>query len=764
LLRRTRVTPGSRALVTGAAPALPPTRVALAPPTPPTPAQAALTPTSQRAGGPATSPRRRAAWLFTGAIAFSAGAGLITPAAPTAVAAEDSAAATVTLDTVTSSALEPDGVLVLSGTVSNVGNDALRSVQVLPRYSTDPLESAADVTRVTDDDSFRTGSRDERHFDAVASRLDPGEASAFHIEVPVDDLGLPRDGVYVIGVDVRATPSGRSRETVADVRTVMPYVAPDSALPQVPVAFVWSLTDRPSMLPDGTLTDDALAAALAPEGRLGNLVAVGTQAPVSWLIDPDLVGTAQAMADGYDVQQPYGSLAPGTGRDAASAWLTGLARAVSERRFVAALPVGDADLVATVRSATPAVQTAARKAVAPQESLETTLSRLPTDVARNVSVTTGVLAPVGGAIDENTVNAVTDAATRTLILDAANLDGTGGSPAGRLDANGQSYGVVSSDAVLSSTLALAEEAGGDVQIRQRLRSVTALRAISAAQASTNPVPLIAAAPHRWAPTPTGLRTLVDVWTQTPWVKPVGLEEAAASQATPPEVTLDYSESDQARELSLDYLRAVDRAHGDVSRVSTVLANPSDAAAPYEQALIRALSAAWRQDEPGGQAFIGAVTVQADRSLAAVRVGVPGALTLSGRSGRFPVTIENGLGDAVRVGLRFTSSNPDRITVPDVPAQVIEPGETAQVLVAAEAVANGRVQMSVYPVTGDSAAISTPQNFVIVATNFDTIGWVIVGGAVIVLFGAAAVRLVRRGLRRQVTAEPRPSAREHQGVR
>jgi hypothetical protein len=681
-----------------------------------------------------------------------------------ASAAEDSADATVTLDPVTSASLDPDGVLVLSGTVTNAGDAPLRTVQVLPRYSTEPLESAADVTQVAEDQSFRAGTRDERHFDSVASRLDASEARPFYIEVPVADLGLPRQGVYVVGVDVRATPSGRSRETVADVRTVMPYVPAGSELPQVPVAFVWPLTDRPSMLADGTLTDDALADALAPEGRLGHLVAVGTQAPVSWLIDPDLVRTAQAMADGYDVQQPDGSLAPGAGRDAANAWLTGLAQAIAERRFVAALPVADADLVATVRSGAPTVQAAVREAVAPRESLEAILSRLPADLARNVSVTTGVVAPVGGAIDEATVTAASDAGARTLILDAANLDGTGGRPSGRLDIGGQSIGVVSSDAVLDSTLGLAEEPGDDVQTRQRLLSITAIRAISAVQASTAPVPLVAAAPHRWAPTPSGLRTVVDVWTQTPWIRPVPVDEAAAGDATPPEVKLDYSESDQARELSTAYVRSVARAHGDVARVSTVLANPDDAAAPYEQALIRGLSAAWRQDEPGGQAFIGAVVVQADRSLAAVRVGVPGELTLSGRSGRFPVTIENGLGQAVRVGLRFTSANPDRLTVPDVPAQVIEPGETAQVLVQAEAVANGRVQMSVFPVTSDGAAISTPQNFVIVATNFDTIGWFVVAVAAVVLFGAAAVRLVRRGMRRHTETEPTPSPRERQGVR
>jgi hypothetical protein len=690
-------------------------------------------------------------------------ASLISATAPHALGVEDPADVTVAFDPVTSSSLDPDGVLVLSGTVTNASSGDLRTVQVLPRYSTDPLESASDVTRVAEEASFRTGRRDERHFDAVASRMDAGEARPFHLELPVSDLALPRQGVYVVGVDVRATPSGRQRETVAHVRTVLPYLS-SSTLPAVPVALVWPLTDRPAMLPDGTLADDALASSLAPEGRLGNLVAVGTQAPVSWLIDPDLVRTAQTMADGYDVQQQDGSVAPGTGHDIATAWLAGLAHAIADRRFVGALPLADADLVATVRSGDRRVQDRLPQAVAPQESLAAALSQLPTDAGRNVDVTDGLVAPVGGAMDEATAQAVTQAGARTLILDGANLDGTGGNPTGRLEVDDVSLGVVAADTLLSTTLALAEKPGGDVQIRQRLLSATALRAISAQDAARDPVPLIAMAPHRWAPTPTGLRTVVDAWTGTPWVHPVGLQAATGTDPTPPTVTLDYGDTDEAAELSGSYLQEVARAHSEVSRVSTVLAQPGDAARPYEAALIRGLSAAWRQDEPGGQAFIGAVVVQADRSLTAVRVGVPGELTLSGRTGRFPVTIENGLGQAVRVGLRFTSANPDRLTVPDVPAQVIEPGETAQLLVRAEAVANGRVEMAVRPVTGDGMEISPPQNFVIVATNFDTIGWIIVGGAIAVLVAAAAFRLIRRGLRARVPENAAPAPREHQGVR
>jgi Family of unknown function (DUF6049) len=712
--------------------------------------------------GPADSRRvRRAA----AAVALGALATVIPATAPLAHGAEDPAdEVTVTLDPVTSSSLEPDGVLVLSGTVNNASGTDLRTVQVLPRYSTEPVGSASEVSRVAEDDSFRTGRRDERHFAELGSRLAAGDARPFHLEVPVSDLGLPEQGVYVVGVDVRATPSGGQRETVAQVRTVMPYVS-GSAPPAVPVALVWPLTERPSMLPDGTLADDALASSLAPEGRLGNLIAVGTQAPVSWLIDSDLVRTAQTMADGYDVQQQDGSLAPGSGRDSATAWLAGLAHVIGGGRFVGTLPLADADVVAAVRSDDRRVQDRLHEAVAPRESLQATLSRLPAEAGRTVDVTDGLVAPVGGAIDDATARAVIHAGVRTLILDAANLDGAGGNPAGRVRVDNVSLGVVSADALLGATLALAERPGGDVQIRQRFLAATALRAMAAQEAAADPVPLVALAPHRWAPTPSGLRTVVDTWTGTPWVRPVSLPEATDADPKPPTVTLDYSDGDQATELSAGYLHEVAQAHSGVSRVSTVLAEPGDAARPYEDALIRGLSAAWRHDEPGGRAFLGAVMVQADRSLAAVRVGVPGELTLSGRTGRFPVTIENGLGQAVRVGLRFTSANPDRLTVPDVPAQVIEPGETAQLLVQARAVANGRVEMAVRPVTGDGMEISAPQNFIIVATNFDTIGWIIVGGAAAVLFGASAFRLIRRGLRaRRIPDEPAPAPREHQGVR
>jgi len=697
----------------------------------------------------------------------------ISPPAPSAVAAEPAPVATVTLDEQTSTSLSPDGSLVLSGVVTNVGDGPLRRAQVLSRWSLDPLDSTDDITRVADDESFRTGRRNTSFIDAIEEPIAAGQSRPFRIEIPVDDLNLPEQGVYVVGVDVRAQPQGRSRADVASERTVVPYVT-SLTLPAVPTAMLWSLTDKPSMLPDGALATDGLASALARGGRLGNIVASGVGAPVSWLIDPDLVDTALDMADGYVVQAPPGAPAQtpeqGTGQAAATAWLAALDAVLSGKPFVGALPVADADLVAAVRQGGADTKVVGQ-AVVPAESLATTLSRVPKQSGpRGSVVSTGLIAPAGGAIDESTAEAVAAAGGSTLVLGASSVENRPDGVAATLDTGSRTLDVVVTDPVVDAALAAAATPGEEVQARQRLVSAAALHAVTAADEGSAPVPLVGQAPRLWSPTPAGLEAVLRAWTGTPWTRAVPLDQAVSPDtagAATTRVELDYGETEQARELTGSQLAAVDRTRQQMERFGSVLVEPRETRTSYDQALLRGLSAGWRGDEPGTAAFLGAVETQARQSLEAVRVGVPAKLTLSGRTGRFPVSIENGLPQAVRVGLRFTSANPDRLTVPDVPAQVIEPGETAQVLVEANAVTNGSVDVSVRPVTADGVAISAPTPFVVKATNYDTIGWIVVGGAVTVLFGAAAVRLVRRARRARrsahTTAEQTTVAREREGV-
>ena len=105
------------------------------------------------------------------------------------------------------------------------------------------------------------------------------------------------------------------------------------------------------------LTDDELATSLAPDGRLGGLVAALGTAPVGsptrnatcLAIDPDLVETAVAMRSGYQVVGAGGAPpTPGAGAEVAGRWVDSLI-AAARGGCVLALPFADADLVALNR-------------------------------------------------------------------------------------------------------------------------------------------------------------------------------------------------------------------------------------------------------------------------------------------------------------------------------------------------------------------------------------------------------------------------------
>ena len=102
-------------------------------------------------------------------------------------------------------------------------------------------------------------------------------------------------------------------------------VDPPTAPAASPLTLLYPIADTPRRLSTvpgepTLLADDDLAAALAPEGRLGSLVAALAAAPVGspvrdatcLAIDPDLVETAVAMRSGYQVVAVAGP--PGAGR------------------------------------------------------------------------------------------------------------------------------------------------------------------------------------------------------------------------------------------------------------------------------------------------------------------------------------------------------------------------------------------------------------------------------------------------------------------
>lgn len=686
------------------------------------------------------------------AAVLAATATALVPAAP-AVAQPPEADATAALRTVEPAAPVPGDTLVLAGTVRNSGEEPLDNVQALLRYSRDPLESRSDVRRVVDDLEYRYGRRDERYFEVVADRLAPGATAGFRLEVPVDEIGFFEPGVYAVGVDVRGTPVSGPRLTLATERTLLPWMDGVDA-PPVPVAVLWTLAAPPQLQADGTLRTDDLATEVAPGGTLTGLLDAARGTPVGWLVDPDLVATLGLMTGGYEVDDGDGTVQPGRGVGAATRWLETF-RSTVAGGDVSLLPYAVPDVVALARDDEAWAGSVAQDAVE--------ASRGAVDGATGSAYAprrprTDLAALPGGAADTAGLAALASAGIATVVLSGDAVSPAADRPLGRVAAGDTVLDALLTDPGLDAVAADAAAGAsaddpGLVEVRQRWMAETALAVLDAGRSGDDPGGLVTAAPQQWRPAPTLARTLVDTWTSTPWITPSTVAEVAGeppSSGTSGVLAPDLPED--AAELPEDLVDAVATAHADVTRYLHLLAEPDEETAALEPALLRSAAAAWRVDPGSGRGYASALSADAGESLRSVAVLVPPAVTLSSRTGVFPLTVTNDLDRPVLVDLELTPANPDRLRIEAVESLRVEAGEKAAVDVRAEAAANGTVPVVVRLSTTTDEPLGRAQQLRVVATDYGTIGWVVVGLGVLVLIAATVTRVARRP-RAEAAQEP-----------
>src|SRR5690606_7454093 len=117
------------------------------------------------------------------------------------------------------------------------------------------------------------------------------------------------------------------------------------------LTYLWPLMSKPRMTArmesdeeqTPVFRDDTLAKELAPGGRLQQLVKLGEDLPITWVVDPDLLATVNAMTEPYRVRKKGGGTRAGKGQAYAKQWLMDLQGAVKGEE-IAALPFGDPDV------------------------------------------------------------------------------------------------------------------------------------------------------------------------------------------------------------------------------------------------------------------------------------------------------------------------------------------------------------------------------------------------------------------------------------
>ncbi|MGH8774543.1 MAG: DUF6049 family protein [Jiangellaceae bacterium] len=676
----------------------------------------------------------RRGWALT-AVVLATGL-LGAPAARAQEAAQENGADDPTvrasLTTVEPALPQPGGTLTLGGTVENTGDGPLRDVQAILRYSGIPLDDRAKVRQVATDETLRWGQRYIEFFQELDGEFLPGETAQFQLTVPVDEINFGAPGVYAVGVDIRATTPDDERLTVDSQRTVVPWLDTVEPLPTVPVALLWPLAAQPSLLPDGSLIDDDLAADLADGGILSDLVAMAADAPVTWAVDPDLLATVDTMAAGYAVRRADGSTDEGAGADAAAAWLEAYG-AATEGDQTLLLPYAGPDVQALAAAdATLAAQTA-------DDAADLTSALVDGD-APAVAWLAG-----GGTADEATLTALAGTTVDTVVLSGRAVVQREPEAVVTARAGEEELDTVVSDSGLDAAVSAAlgtDPAAGAAAVRQGWLAETAMVALAAAEGADPAPAMVAAAPF---PSPLDAEVaaaLVQTWTQTPWIVPTPLADLPVTVG-PSIVTPDPSAPTAPSALSPDLVTAVANLREQTAHYKALLAESDPDTDRLDRAAIRAASATWRTDQDAGSAYTEAATAFATGPLRQVTVVAPEQPTLSSNRGVFPLTIRNALDRPVVVRLEFTSDNPTRLSIADVPEQLVEAGEQLSVDVTAEAVVNGRVPVTVQLTSVDGAPLGAPQRMVVNATDYGTIGWLVVGGAVALLAGTAIVRLVRQ---------------------
>ena len=223
--------------------------------------------------------------------------------------------------------------VTVTGTLRNTGDRLVGDLEVRLQRG-EALRTDGDVRDALAGDGRADAATPA--FTPLPGTLAPGASMPVTLTVPLrgdptEGLALDRPGVYELLVNVNGVPRDGLRARLAAARLLLPVLSlpagPDPGVaPVEPTApgdppgltVLYPLVDTPHRLPtvpgeQTLLADDDLAGSLAPDGRLGGLLAAfaegapagsAVRAATCLAVDPDLVATAAAMRQGYAVRGP----------------------------------------------------------------------------------------------------------------------------------------------------------------------------------------------------------------------------------------------------------------------------------------------------------------------------------------------------------------------------------------------------------------------------------------------------------------------------
>ena len=668
-------------------------------------------------------------------------------ASPPVTAGEDATTSPlrVVLDTLAPAVPGDRATLRIRGRVVNMSDTTVSDVSVRLRRSSAPVaarpalgtvaESALDPEKGEPADVTLTGTAVD-----VTESLAPGGFGSFSLRVPVSSMGFTDPGSYVVAVEVmgRDVAVDEFDERQGILRTFVPWMPSGTEVAPVSLAWLWPLATWPAQTASGVLLDTQMPAELAPDGRLGQLVGIGSrhQATVSWVADPALLQVAQQMADGYQVVRD-GTVVVGSQDAAAAQWSADVARA-TRVTGLRTMPYADVDASALVRG------------------------DMETDVVRSVVIgpriaasslgqaSTGGLywAPIG-RLDQPTLDVLASAGVTTVVLagesrpadDNAVTEATAALPT----ATGTITGVLA-DPTLTRVLALPQRTPSEIiTTRQRFLAETATMALLLEAAGAQERILVAAPPSvRWTANAALLNPLLRATRTAPWLQPMTLT-ALLEESTPSTTRRRGGYGEKARESELDrrYVSALARANTDLATFTSIIDNPTGIAEPYSEALLRASSSAWRSQPGVGAELLATIQESLQEQTGLVRVLSDGTVTLSGDSGKVPVTIVNDLDRSVTVGVALRGRPSLRLDSEPLQDVTVEAGRMESIDLTARVIGGEPLSVDVQLLGPDGQDYGAPATITVMSTAYARAASWVVAAAFIAIVVFVIVGVIRR---------------------
>lgn len=726
--------------------------------------------------GMSPSPARR--WLLrTGALFAGAPllAGLLQlTAAPYAKATQKAspAAATgsntveVSLDSLSPSVPTDGDTVTVSGTVTNKGKQTVTDAHVGLRVASATVTGRSaidDAAKRTGFDQYTDGEEVGGKYVEKFSRLASGVAQPFTISVPVKELDLGSDGVYQLGVSLSGKTSAAPYDQVLGIqRTFLPW-QPDEAGTQTKTTYLWPLISTTQLTAETgpgeqqtpVFLNDDLAKEIAPGGRLEQMLTLGKDLDITWVIDPDLLASVVAMTEGYQVRSG-GTTVAGRNEAVAREWLAELETAVQGEEVIA-LPFADPDLASLAHNG---------------KKVTGSLSRLKdaTDVASDtvenilrVVPETDFAWPVNGAVDPSIVKVAISAGADKVIARSDSLQENSGlsyTPNAARPIGGGTTAVVA-DARLStafqgdmmkaesSTLAvqrfLAQSLMTDLQNnKQRSIVIAPQRMPSASQAQTMAQALTALQGGTWS-------------------QSQELSAAAAAKPDPGANTRipsasAYPSSLRKQALQKSAFEEIKDTQTGLDRFKVILSRQSRVVTPFGRSMDREMSTSWRGHSVEAAVYRNDVQSYLNSLTGQVRLIEKSETKLSGRSAKIPVTVQNNLVQGVdNLTLRLTSKAPKRLKIGDKSfgeqSVDISGGHSESVKFTTNAEANGPVTVVAQLYTADGEKYGDEVTFTVDVTEITpTVMLVIAGGVLLLVLAGFRMYTQRKRAAARLEAE------------